>query len=246
MEPGVPGQLGERLFRARNARGLSQRELARRAGLSATTVSQIESGDRGARPSASTVAALEKGLGEPRIPLSETSQLTIEEMALCRVCGRPKYLRMNSPMARFAHSSIAHAMRVTQEELDVLGHLFAIVQAKVGTMVERMRGPPHPLTHPTNVVMMVVVDALRTAPDWQRFLRQLTDDQWLVSRMTGYEAAQWDLLDREEYFGTIEHLVTESEMMNDPDADAIEQLRGLRDKAKAEIEKLRTRLKKKR
>src|ERR1700722_12092588 len=58
---GVPGGLGGRLRRVRTARGLSVRELARRAGCSASLLSQVERGVTA--PSAGVVYALANQLG---------------------------------------------------------------------------------------------------------------------------------------------------------------------------------------
>ena len=57
----VPGGLGERLRQVRSARGMSVRELARRAGCSASLVSQVERGVTA--PSAGVVYALANQLG---------------------------------------------------------------------------------------------------------------------------------------------------------------------------------------
>jgi DNA-binding XRE family transcriptional regulator len=54
--------LAKRLQRLRDARKLSQEELARRSGLSVSTIRQIEQG-RAPDPRISTVAALARGLG---------------------------------------------------------------------------------------------------------------------------------------------------------------------------------------
>ena len=58
---GMPGGLGERLRQVRTARGLSVRELARRAGCSASLVSQVERGV--SAPSAVVVYSLATELG---------------------------------------------------------------------------------------------------------------------------------------------------------------------------------------
>jgi transcriptional regulator with XRE-family HTH domain len=58
---GIPGGLGERLRQVRTARGISVRELARRAGCSASLVSQLERGVTA--PSAGVVYALANQLG---------------------------------------------------------------------------------------------------------------------------------------------------------------------------------------
>src|SRR6201996_1206271 len=58
---GVPGGLGGRLRQIRTARGISVRELARRAGCSASLVSQVERGVTA--PSAVVVYALANELG---------------------------------------------------------------------------------------------------------------------------------------------------------------------------------------
>ena len=58
---GVPGGLGGRLREIRTARGMSVRELARRAGCSASLVSQVERGVTA--PSAGVVYALANELG---------------------------------------------------------------------------------------------------------------------------------------------------------------------------------------
>ena len=58
---GVPGGLGGRLRQVRTARGVSVRELARRAGCSASLVSQVERGVTA--PSAGVVYALANQLG---------------------------------------------------------------------------------------------------------------------------------------------------------------------------------------
>ena len=58
---GLPGGLGERLRQVRTARGISVRELARRAGCSASLVSQVERGVTA--PSAGVVYALANQLG---------------------------------------------------------------------------------------------------------------------------------------------------------------------------------------
>jgi transcriptional regulator with XRE-family HTH domain len=58
---GMPGGLGERLRQVRTARGISVRELARRAGCSASLVSQVERGVTA--PSAGVVYALANVLG---------------------------------------------------------------------------------------------------------------------------------------------------------------------------------------
>jgi mannose-6-phosphate isomerase-like protein (cupin superfamily)/DNA-binding XRE family transcriptional regulator len=58
---GVPGGLGGRLRQVRTARGLSVRELARRAGCSASLVSQVERGVTA--PSAGVVYTLANQLG---------------------------------------------------------------------------------------------------------------------------------------------------------------------------------------
>lgn len=58
---GVPGQLGARLRQVRTARGMSVRELARRAGCSASLVSQVERGVTA--PSAGVVYSLANELG---------------------------------------------------------------------------------------------------------------------------------------------------------------------------------------
>jgi ribosome-binding protein aMBF1 (putative translation factor) len=59
---------GAHLRDIREGKGLSQRELASRSGLSHTAVSRIESGDR-PHPGFETIAKIESGLGEPRICL---------------------------------------------------------------------------------------------------------------------------------------------------------------------------------
>jgi transcriptional regulator with XRE-family HTH domain len=58
---GMPGGLGERIRQVRTARGISVRELARRAGCSASLVSQVERGVTA--PSAGVVYALANELG---------------------------------------------------------------------------------------------------------------------------------------------------------------------------------------
>jgi transcriptional regulator with XRE-family HTH domain len=58
---GVPGGLGGRLRQVRSARGMSVRELARRAGCSASLVSQVERGVTA--PSAGVVYSLANELG---------------------------------------------------------------------------------------------------------------------------------------------------------------------------------------
>src|ERR1700758_4330331 len=58
---GVPGGLGGRLRQIRTARGMSIRELARRAGCSASLVSQVERGVT--TPSAGVVYSLANELG---------------------------------------------------------------------------------------------------------------------------------------------------------------------------------------
>ena len=58
---GGPGGLGERLRQVRTARGMSVRELARRAGCSASLVSQVERGVTA--PSAGVVYTLANQLG---------------------------------------------------------------------------------------------------------------------------------------------------------------------------------------
>ena len=58
---GVPGGLGGRLRQIRTARGMSVRELARRAGCSASLVSQVERGVT--TPSAGVVYTLANELG---------------------------------------------------------------------------------------------------------------------------------------------------------------------------------------
>jgi transcriptional regulator with XRE-family HTH domain len=67
-------ELGARLRHVREALGLSQRELAARAGLSHTAVQHLESGARQS-PGIDTVAALETALGGARL----TSRVTAEE-----------------------------------------------------------------------------------------------------------------------------------------------------------------------
>jgi mannose-6-phosphate isomerase-like protein (cupin superfamily)/DNA-binding XRE family transcriptional regulator len=57
----MPGRLGERLRQIRTARGISVRELARRAGCSASLVSQVERGVT--TPSAGVVYSLANELG---------------------------------------------------------------------------------------------------------------------------------------------------------------------------------------
>jgi transcriptional regulator with XRE-family HTH domain/quercetin dioxygenase-like cupin family protein len=58
---GIPGGLGERLRQVRTARGMSVRELARRAGCSASLVSQVERGVTA--PSAGVAYSLANQLG---------------------------------------------------------------------------------------------------------------------------------------------------------------------------------------
>lgn len=53
---GIDGEIGPRLRSERESRGLSQRELARRLGLSPSLISQIEKGQ--SRPSVSTLYAM--------------------------------------------------------------------------------------------------------------------------------------------------------------------------------------------
>lgn len=59
--PGQLGDIGPRLKEAREGRGISQRELARRLGVSPSLISQIESG--ASRPSVSTLYAIVTELG---------------------------------------------------------------------------------------------------------------------------------------------------------------------------------------
>jgi transcriptional regulator with XRE-family HTH domain/quercetin dioxygenase-like cupin family protein len=61
MDSGMPRGLGERLRQVRSTRGISVRELARRAGCSASLVSQVERGVTA--PSAGVVYALANELG---------------------------------------------------------------------------------------------------------------------------------------------------------------------------------------
>lgn len=58
---GIDGEIGPRLRSERESRGLSQRELARRLGLSPSLISQIEKGQ--SRPSVSTLYAMVNELG---------------------------------------------------------------------------------------------------------------------------------------------------------------------------------------
>jgi transcriptional regulator with XRE-family HTH domain len=59
-----PTELGRRLRKTREARGLSQREVARRANLTNTVVARIESGATPS-PGVETIWKLETALGEP-------------------------------------------------------------------------------------------------------------------------------------------------------------------------------------
>jgi transcriptional regulator with XRE-family HTH domain len=72
----VPPQIGARLRALRRAQGISQQELAMRAGISMSVVFQMEQGVK-KDPRLSTVAALAEGLGIPVGQLAE--ELTREE-----------------------------------------------------------------------------------------------------------------------------------------------------------------------
>ena len=69
FEDGMAGELediGTRLREERERVGISQRELARRIGLSASMISQLESGQ--SKPSVSTLYAIVTELGITRAP----------------------------------------------------------------------------------------------------------------------------------------------------------------------------------
>ena len=57
-------ELGERLRKLRDERGMTQVELAHRSGVDQSTISKLESGQRGARPSLTTIRAIERALGK--------------------------------------------------------------------------------------------------------------------------------------------------------------------------------------
>ncbi|MPZ87393.1 MAG: helix-turn-helix domain-containing protein [Nitriliruptorales bacterium] len=73
---GIDGEIGPRLRSERESRGLSQRELARRLGLSPSLISQIEKGQ--SRPSVSTLYAMVNELG-----------LSLDELLLRAPDARP-------------------------------------------------------------------------------------------------------------------------------------------------------------
>jgi transcriptional regulator with XRE-family HTH domain len=65
--------LGTEVLRLREQRNMTQRELARLSGLTASYVSKIESGRLQSGPSAAAVASLAHGLGVEEFPLLQAA-----------------------------------------------------------------------------------------------------------------------------------------------------------------------------
>lgn len=65
--------IGQTIFRVRKEKGIKQKDLARRAGISPTYLSQIENGQR-----SPTLVTLEKISAEINIPLSILSFLSLD------------------------------------------------------------------------------------------------------------------------------------------------------------------------
>jgi len=85
VERGTMGELGDigsRLREEREAAGISQRELARRLGVSASLISQIESGQ--SKPSVSTLYAIVTELG---VSLDYVFRVHEDELEVARAVG---------------------------------------------------------------------------------------------------------------------------------------------------------------
>src|SRR6202011_3751871 len=93
---GLPGGLGGRLRQVRTARGMSVRELARRAGCSASLVSQVERGVTA--PSAGVLYSVANELGISLDFLFGEDDVEPGE--------RPRALAINRPLGRATGSGV--------------------------------------------------------------------------------------------------------------------------------------------
>lgn len=100
-------ELGQRIRRARKARGIPQERLAEQAGISVTHMSHIETGNT--KLSLSVFAAIAQALEVPADELlsgsSAASQVRGELAALCDACT-PAQLRVITELARAAKSAM--------------------------------------------------------------------------------------------------------------------------------------------
>src|SRR5688500_7269422 len=78
LSPPTPITIGSLVHEARSAEGISMRELARRAGISAAQLSRIEAG-KTLRPDQATLDALAAGLGRLAAPLHYLAGYCIPE-----------------------------------------------------------------------------------------------------------------------------------------------------------------------
>lgn len=93
--PGELGDIGSRLREERERGGLSQRELARRLGLSASLISQIESGQ--SKPSVSTLYAIVTELG---VSVDRIFDVHAHELPLAAVAGDGGLETVPAPVVR--------------------------------------------------------------------------------------------------------------------------------------------------
>jgi transcriptional regulator with XRE-family HTH domain len=70
------GRLGRRIREVRKERGISQGELAEKAGISLITISRIERGERD--PHVRTLAQIARGLGIPAYELLRSSDYLVD------------------------------------------------------------------------------------------------------------------------------------------------------------------------
>ena len=92
--PGELGEIGSRLREERERVRISQRELARRLGVSASLISQIESGQ--SKPSVSTLYAIVTELG---VSLDHVFQVHSHETAMA-IAGGTATAEGSAPAAR--------------------------------------------------------------------------------------------------------------------------------------------------
>lgn len=104
--PGEMGDIGSRLREERERGGLSQRELARRLGVSASLISQIESGQ--SKPSVSTLYAIVTELG---VSMDRIFDAHAHKMSIAAAAGGEDAAHETGP-APVVHPSERHVIEL--------------------------------------------------------------------------------------------------------------------------------------
>ncbi|MFI6851171.1 helix-turn-helix domain-containing protein [Streptomyces sp. NPDC050416] len=106
MSPAVVPPVGARIRQARLERGTSLRALAREAGVSASLVSQIETGK--SQPSVSTLYAITTALGISVESLFDARESAVPESAVRESAGLPR--NRAAPLTAAAPGTVPHAL----------------------------------------------------------------------------------------------------------------------------------------